>query len=308
MGVSVDSVYPGDISPEERKKPIKPKRAPAKKKESDDKTIILWNGPHTDYQYTAMDGSPLIKRRLQTVKEKSGEKGKTFVWYHVVNGRTENGTDHKQPALYHADRIPEWVAAGTTIYVVEGEKDCDNMISLGLACVTAPHGAQKSGDPGGKWLPDHTASLAGADVVLCMDVDEAGRKFSAAVSMKLSGHVGKLREINLLTTTVELPENGDITDMIEAVGPDEALRYLRQLTEAATPIGAVTVENEAVEVVDEYQKIVDCYNNLNNGYCVMDGGIGKWERSGPVKMCRFVAYPAVMTTLDNGTGEKQKEL
>ena len=65
-----------------------------------------------------------------------------------------NGT---RRVLYSLPRVIEAVAAGRTIYVVEGEKDVHAIERAGETC--NPGGA-------GKWREDYSAALAGAKVVV----------------------------------------------------------------------------------------------------------------------------------------------
>ena len=61
--------------------------------------------------------------------------------------------------LYHQDDLPDAIDNGMTIYIVEGEKDVDRLRSLGLIATCNSGGA-------GKWLPQYTAALKGADWLL----------------------------------------------------------------------------------------------------------------------------------------------
>ena len=67
-----------------------------------------------------------------------------------------NGT---RRVLYSLPRVIEAVAAGRTIYVVEGEKDVHAIERAGEVATCNPGGA-------GKWREDYSAALAGAKVVV----------------------------------------------------------------------------------------------------------------------------------------------
>jgi hypothetical protein len=80
-------------------------------------------------------------------------------------------------------RLPELaagVAAGETIYVTEGEKDALAVVKAGGVATCNAGGA-------GKWRPEYSAHLVGADVVVIADRDEPGRQHAAQVAASLAG-------------------------------------------------------------------------------------------------------------------------
>lgn len=118
-------------------------------------------------------------------------------------------------------RLPEVLGAvreGKTVYVVEGEKDVDNLRSLGLVATCNAGGA-------GKWLPDYSDTLRGADVVIIPDKDTPGRKHGAQVSQALHGVASRVR-------VVVVPQGKDASDWLAAGG---TLQDLEKLVLAAPP-------------------------------------------------------------------------
>ncbi|WP_245551009.1 hypothetical protein [Nocardia paucivorans] len=89
----------------------------------------------------------------------------------------------KGNALYRAERAAEAVAAGQTIFVVEGEKDCHAIEALGGIAVCSAMGAGKAHLA--DWSP-----LRGADVVIVQDRDDPGRRHARQVSGLLVGVAG----------------------------------------------------------------------------------------------------------------------
>ncbi len=125
--------------------------------------------------------------------------------------------------LYRLPEVLKGVAAGETVYVVEGEKDAEALAKLGL-CATCNSGGA------GKWQPSYTAVLEGADVVILPDRDEPGRKHGELVAAALRGRAKVVR-------IVELPDRDghsvkDVFDWIAAGGSRDELAAL---AEAATP-------------------------------------------------------------------------
>src|SRR5664280_270667 len=93
-------------------------------------------------------------------------------------------------------RLPDVLAAvqeGRPVYVAEGEHDADTLHSLGFCGTSAPYGAVTGSNVSGKWPPAYTEALAGADVVLLQDADEAGAASVSNVARLLAGRVKGLR-------------------------------------------------------------------------------------------------------------------
>ena len=112
--------------------------------------------------------------------------------------------------LYRLPELRQAIAAGATVFVVEGEKDCDRLAAGGLAATTNIEGAAQS-DQKPKWRKTYTAQLAGAArVVLLPDHDEPGQAHMAAIAQALQGQVGEVRLLEL----PGLPTKGDVSDWL----------------------------------------------------------------------------------------------
>jgi hypothetical protein len=81
--------------------------------------------------------------------------------------------------LYNLPAVKQGVAGGYPIWVVEGEKDADTLIEIGIIATTMPGGA-------GKWLDIHTEALAGAEVEIIADNDEPGIAHAKLVLSELT--------------------------------------------------------------------------------------------------------------------------
>lgn len=111
--------------------------------------------------------------------------------------------------------LPRLLKAATKdlpIFVVEGEKDADNLNALGFAATTNAGGA-------GKWLDDFAQYFKGARVVILPDNDPPGRKHARQVARTLSGVAENIKIIEL----PDLPAKGDVSDWLAAGGSREAL-------------------------------------------------------------------------------------
>ena len=149
---------------------------------------------------------------------------KEFIWQHrTADGSWKAGRNKAAHVLYQAG-IPQ-----QTVYVVEGEKDTDNLSKLGLFCVSAEDGAGKST----KWHDSYTDELKGKDVVLIPDNDSIGRQFCEDIAARISPVTNSLRVIDLRKLWSELPEKGDVSDLILYYGDDRVTDLLQDLEQAA---------------------------------------------------------------------------
>ena len=119
--------------------------------------------------------------------------------------------------LFHLSHVLTAKSKGQTIYIVEGEKDVEALVSLGECATCNPGGA-------GKWQAGYTESLTGAKIIIIPDRDEPGRKHAALVVRELTGKAESIQ-------VVELPDrNGrkvkDAADWVSAGGTIEELQEI----------------------------------------------------------------------------------
>jgi 5S rRNA maturation endonuclease (ribonuclease M5) len=95
----------------------------------------------------------------------------------------------------------------TIVYVVEGPKDADRLISLGLLATTNPMGA-------GKWRPEYSEEFRKRTVVILPDNDIAGRNHAAKVRDALQGVANAVVVVML----PGLPEKGDVSNYLDIEG------------------------------------------------------------------------------------------
>lgn len=96
---------------------------------------------------------------------------------------------------------------GTVVFVVEGEKDADALVKLGLQATTNAGGADK-------WEQDFAQQISSFRVVILPDNDGPGRKHAKRVITSLE-EVGATCEVLALPG---LPEKGDVSDWIAQGG------------------------------------------------------------------------------------------
>jgi len=114
--------------------------------------------------------------------------------------------------IYRLPEVLEAVKNGTTVFVVEGEKDVETLFEWGIVATTSPMGA-------GKWQDEYSRYLCGADVVIIPDNDEPGRKHAEKVARSLYGIARSVKVIKLPVWR----EHEDVTDWKERYGGTKEL-------------------------------------------------------------------------------------
>lgn len=117
-------------------------------------------------------------------------------------------------------RLPELLNSdpNALVFVVEGEKDVDNLRAIGLVATCNPMGA-------GKWSQRYNEALRDRRIVVIPDNDDAGRSHAATV-------VASLKNFATIAGTLPLPAlppKGDVSDWLAAGG---TAAQLTQLAEA----------------------------------------------------------------------------
>ena len=153
--------------------------------------------------------SPVTKKIVATYdyKDEQGQPLFQVVRYDpkAFAQRHKNGNNEWVWSLEGVRRVlynlPEVLKAGK-VYLVEGEKDADNLTKIGLTATTSPGGASN-------WRPEYTDYLAGKQVVIIPDQDKAGYEYAKGVTATLKGKVSSL-------TCILLPDGfKDISDWLK---------------------------------------------------------------------------------------------
>ena len=140
---------------------------------------------------------------------------------HVWNLKDVRMVLYRLPELLHA------ISAGQAIFLVEGEKDADKLVSLGLAATTNAGGAEK-------WRPEYTESLRGAHIVLLPDNDAPGRKHTDKIAASVLPVAASVRLLDL----PNLPPKGDVSDWLKAGGTADELQQMADAAPEWTPAQA----------------------------------------------------------------------
>ena len=101
-------------------------------------------------------------------------------------------------------RLPELLRyPDATVFFTEGEKDADRIADLGHCATTIASG---------KWTPDCAQALAGRDVLIFEDNDDAGRKRARDAAQVLQSTAKTIRIVRL----PGLLDKGDVSDWLDA--------------------------------------------------------------------------------------------
>ena len=148
-----------------------------------------------EWEYKDEVGNTLfVKRRFKV----NSDKGKTYSLHKVDAAGNRKGSmtgarivPYKLPELINARE------AGRAIYLVEGEKAADALISIGAIATTSHAGA-------GHWPADITQYFTGAVVIVVPDCDAPGWKYAKRVVEALLPVAKAIRVLDF-----NLPELGD---------------------------------------------------------------------------------------------------
>jgi hypothetical protein len=180
------------------------------------------------FDYHNQDGT----LNFQVIKKEGwigGKRKKTFTQRHP-DPRKPGEWIYKKGDTGLLYRLPDLMAADPVevVWLCEGEKDADRLISLGLVATTAAQGAGKWSDANSMWLADRR-------VVILEDNDAAGEK---DVQKKLAS-LQYVAERAAILKLDGLPDGGDVSDWLDAGGTKVRLldlgRAALESAGAATP-------------------------------------------------------------------------
>lgn len=155
---------------------------------SDTQSDPTRNEPEAIYDYLDADGS-LIHQvcRMPGKKFKQRRPDGKGGWFWDMKGVVRK--------LYRLPHVLKAKQQGHIIFICEGEKDVDAMVAKGFAATCNSGGA-------GKWAPQYSEALTGANVAIIADKDAPGRAHAELVAASITG---KCKSIRVL----ELPDRGE---------------------------------------------------------------------------------------------------
>jgi len=181
--------------------------------------------PEDIYVYRSADGTPLFRKLRYP--------GKRFLIEHVRAGHWAKGQGSAPNVLYN---LPE-VKKAEKVYIVEGEKDAENLARFGLVATTNPHGANEPD------LRPYAEHFRGKDVVIIPDQDEPGLKLAQRWMELLFPIAKSVKIVNLP------PPAKDVSDFL-AVHP---ISDLFELEEDAQSFSAFAIKEDVSEAIVSLQ-------------------------------------------------------
>lgn len=160
------------------------------------------------YVYHDATGQPTYRK----VKKRCECGDKTFTAQRRLgNAETYvNGMGALKPTLYNLHLLQGAESVSEGVWLVEGEKDAETLVSLGYVALSYPNGALS-------WDASYAECFRGfSRVFLVADNDAAGMKNLVAVKKDLDRYV---EEVRILLPTV----GKDVTEMIEQGGTVEEM-------------------------------------------------------------------------------------
>jgi hypothetical protein len=197
-----------------------------------------------EWEYKDEDGNTLfVKRRFKT----NTEKGKTYSLHKVDAAGNRKGS--MTGARIVPYRLPELInarEAGRAIYLVEGEKAADALVSIGAIATTSHAGASH-------WPEEITQYFADAVVIVVPDCDAPGWKYAKRVVEALLPVAKAIRVLDF-----NLPELGDDAyEWVQDGGDRAKLAELAKALPVITDINQVQTPEWIVprETVEEVQAL-----------------------------------------------------
>ncbi len=159
--------------------------------------------------------------QLKKVKYRRSDGSKFCSWLHKEGDRWEKGRQNIAPGLYQSHtELPN------IFFLVEGEKDVENLKKAGLVAMSLPDGSQS------KWEESYDSAFRGKQVVILPDNDAPGQKYAQMCAGKLHGNAEKIWVVDLKQAWPDIPEKGDISDLLLRFGEDAAMQKVMDVLHA----------------------------------------------------------------------------
>jgi Protein of unknown function (DUF3631)/CHC2 zinc finger len=172
------------------------------------------------YTYRDEEGDPLFQQNRFKPKSfafKSLSESGEWVW----------GLKGARMVPYN---LPEMIGADE-VFIVEGEKDADNLMKMGLTATCNPGGA-------GKWRDQYSTFLKGKKVYVLQDDDDAGHKHAQSVARSIAHYAKEVRLV------APFPDSKDASDWIAKGGTRKKLMMLVDATSIYDPTAESLISAE----------------------------------------------------------------
>ena len=174
-------------------------------------------GSRTHVYYNA-DGSIFGKKVITTLT--NGKKSPCWYLYDHEKKTYITGLKGQKAPLYNANVLHNMDEG--TIFITEGEKDADTLSHLDdIPATTIPNGAGFS-----QWIDLYNDGLQGKDIIILTDNDDVGKNYGIKVAQNTLNIAKSVKIIPATEIWDKCPPKGDISDIVQALGEDEATQLL----------------------------------------------------------------------------------
>ena len=204
-------------------------------------------GSRTHVYYNA-DGSIFGKKVITILT--NGKKSPCWYLYDHEKKTYITGLHEQKAPLYNANILHNMDEG--TIFITEGEKDADTLSKLDdIPATTIPNGAGFS-----QWIDLYNEGLQGKDLIILTDNDDIGRSYGIKVAQHTLNIAKSVKIIPATAIWNKCPEKGDISDIVQALGKDEATQLLADAIHK-TPFCTLellqTIEENATSTINQHK-------------------------------------------------------
>jgi len=199
-----------------------------------------------EHTYYNADGSTFGMKVITTLSD--GRKTPCWYLYDPETRVYSKGLQGQKAPLYNAHILHNMDEG--TVFITEGEKDADTLSRLDdISATTIPNGAGFS-----QWIDLYNDGLQGKDIIILTDNDEAGRNYGSKVAQNVLNIAKSVKIIPATAIWSECPPKGDISDIVQALGEDEATQLLADAIHNipfCTPESLQTIEKNATSTLNQ---------------------------------------------------------
>lgn len=161
---------------------------------------------------------------LKKLKFRRADGSKYCTWRHLKDGGWKQGRNNILPGLYQSQPdLPD------IFFLVEGEKDVDNLKKAGMVAVSLPDGSQS------KWESAYDDVFRDKQVIILPDNDEPGKKYGRMCAEKIYAVAAGVKLLDLVKVWSDMPPKADVSDLIMRFGQSEAMNMVVKLANETNP-------------------------------------------------------------------------
>lgn len=207
---------------------------------------------------------------------------KAFLRVRQVDGKDVWNWKGIKIVPYKLPHLIDSINKSKAVILVEGEKDADNLNSLGFSATTLPGGA-------GKWRPSYKRYFKNSDLILIPDNDHAGISGMEITAQSLEGTAKRIRILKL----TDLKPKQDVSDWLRINGCSKSLLDNRIQDSAEIWCSSKKTEKTGIDKLNEEFGVL----TLGNKVVIL------WERRDEF---RFLAVQDFRILLKNKIIAQQK--